>query len=131
MKRFYSTLAMACVVAIASLAQLIPQGTVVPFPGIKRNAPVFTKDDVLVTPEQHSVYLGGQAEDVYQLSADGNGYRLTFTEDQTSSDEHMTQFFDPQKLTAEQVQQLYKSLVMEKPTYETVYYYFPEVNDNM
>lgn len=88
-------------------------------------------DDVLVTPEQHSVYLGGQAEDVYQLSADGNGYRLTFTEDQTSSDEHMTQFFDPQKLTAEQVQQLYKSLVMEKPTYETVYYYFPEVNDNM
>ncbi len=33
MKRFYTTLAMALVVAIASFAQMIPQGTMVPYIG--------------------------------------------------------------------------------------------------
>ena len=72
MKRFYSTLAMACVVAIASLAQLIPQGTVVPFPGIKRNAPVFTKDDVLVTPPETAIIEDDWAIDgVYYYGESG------------------------------------------------------------
>ena len=52
MKRFYTTLAMALVVAIASFAQMIPQGTMVPYTGMKRNTANVTKDNVLVTPPE-------------------------------------------------------------------------------
>ena len=87
-------------------------------------------DGVLVSPEQHPVSMGDQTEDAFQLKADGNGYWLTYTEDQASVDERSERYLDPQKLTAEQIQQLYEALVMEKPTHEMAYYYFPELNDN-
>ncbi|MBR0024943.1 MAG: hypothetical protein IJP59_10120, partial [Muribaculaceae bacterium] len=55
MKRFYTTLAMAMVIAITSFAQLIPQGTMVPYTGMKRNTANVTKDNVLVTPPEDAV----------------------------------------------------------------------------
>ena len=64
------------------------------------------------------------------LKPDGDDYILSYTEEQTMSDEGMMIFFDPQKLTAEQIQQLYDALVKAKPTEEKAYYYFPDINDN-
>ena len=55
MKRFYTTLAMAFVVAIASFAQMLPQGITVPYTGIKRNTANFSKDNVLVTVPETAV----------------------------------------------------------------------------
>ena len=87
-------------------------------------------DGVLVAPEQQRLFLGEGLGIEYMLKPDGDAYMLSYTEEQTMSDEGMMIFFDPQKLTAEQIQQLYDALVKEKPTEEKVYYYFPEVNDN-
>ena len=55
MKRFYLTFAMVMTIAVASFAQLIPQGTTVPFTGIKRNTANVAKDNVLVTPPADAV----------------------------------------------------------------------------
>jgi hypothetical protein len=87
-------------------------------------------DGVLVAPEQQMLFLGEGRGIEYMLKPDGDAYMLSYTEEQTMSDEGMMVFFDPQKLTAEQIQQLYDALVKEKPTEEKAYYYFPEVNDN-
>ena len=87
-------------------------------------------DGVLVAPEQQMLFLGEGRGIEYMLKPDGDAYMLSYTEEQTMSDEGMMMFFDPQKLTAEQIQQLYDALVKAKPTEEKVYYYFPEVNDN-
>ena len=86
-------------------------------------------DGVLVSPEQHIVSILEQQQSDYELKADGDWYTLAFSEAQTTSDESMMLFFDPRKLTDEQIQQLYDAVVIEKPTHETAYYYFPEVSD--
>lgn len=88
-------------------------------------------DGLLVSPEQHIVSILEQQQSDYELKADGDMYTLAFSEAQTTSDESMMLFFDPGKLTAEQIQQLYDAVVIEKPTHETAYYYFPEVSDTM
>lgn len=57
MKRFYTTLAMALVVAVASFAQMLPKGPTVPYTGIKRTIPTALKaeGDVLVTLPETAV----------------------------------------------------------------------------
>ena len=72
MKRFYTTLAMALVVAITSFAQLIPQGTTVPYTGIKRNTTNFTKDNVLVTPPETAVIEDDWAIDAIYYYGENN-----------------------------------------------------------
>ena len=57
MKKIYTTLAMALVFTIASFAQMIPQGSMVPYSGMKRNVANFIKDegDVLVSLPETAV----------------------------------------------------------------------------
>ena len=72
MKRFYTTLAMALVVAIASFAQMIPQGTMVPYTGMKRNTANVTKDNVLVTPPETAVIEDDWAIDAIYYYGENN-----------------------------------------------------------
>ena len=72
MKRFYTTLAMAMVIAITSFAQLIPQGTMVPYTGMKRNTANVTKDNVLVTPPETAVIEDDWAIDAIYYYGENN-----------------------------------------------------------
>ena len=72
MKRFYTTLAMAMVIAITSFAQLIPQGTMVPYIGMKRNTANVTKDNVLVTPPETAVIEDDWAIDAIYYYGENN-----------------------------------------------------------
>ena len=69
MKRFYMSIAMVVTITIASFAQLIPQGTAVPYEGMKRNTANVTKDNVLVTPPEGAVIEDDWAIDaIYYVS---------------------------------------------------------------
>lgn len=73
MKRFYTTLAMVIVCAIASFAQLLPQAPAVPYTGIMRSTPKTIKaDDVLVTLPETAVVEDDWAIDaLYYYFEDG------------------------------------------------------------
>ena len=63
---------MAMVIAFASFAQLIPQGTMVPYTGMKRNTANVTKDDVLVTPPEGAVIEDDWAIDAIYYYGENN-----------------------------------------------------------
>ncbi len=72
MRRFYMTLAMALTIAVASFAQMIPQGSTVPYTGMKRNTANVTKDDVLVTPPETAVIEDDWAIDAIYYYGENN-----------------------------------------------------------
>ena len=83
----------------------------------------------LICPQQLTVCLLEQQGDAsYQFGKEEIGYVLRFAEEQKMKENDMS-FFDPQKLTTEQIQTVYDAITYEKPIEETVYYYFPEVSD--
>ena len=72
MKRFYMSIAMVVTITIASFAQLIPQGTAVPYEGMKRNTANVTKDNVLVTPPEGAVIEDDWAIDAIYYYGENN-----------------------------------------------------------
>lgn len=75
MKRFYTTLAMALVIAVASFAQMIPQGAIMTYPGIKRSNANFAKDNVLVTlPETAVVETDWAVDAIYYYGENNTPY---------------------------------------------------------
>ena len=77
MKRFYTIIAMALVVTVASFAQMLPKGPVVPYSGIKRDmgASLKAKDNVLVTLPETAVVEDDWAIDaIYYYGEENTPY---------------------------------------------------------
>lgn len=77
MKRFYTILAMALVVAVASFAQMIPQGFTIPYAGFQRNIVNMSKDggDELVTlPETAVVETDWAIDAIYYYGENNTPY---------------------------------------------------------
>ena len=73
MKRFYMTLAMALTLAVASFAQLLPQGASVPYSGIKRNAVNVSKaesNELVTLPETAIVETDWAIDATYYYGED-------------------------------------------------------------
>lgn len=87
-------------------------------------------DGALVCPQQHEVFISEQRQEQFAFSPEGRGYSLAFSENEMMVNDNEMEFFDPQKISDEQVQKIYDALLMKKPAQEKVYYYFPELNEN-
>ena len=72
MKRFFTTFALALIIAITSFAQMIPQGNTVPYTGIKRNTVSVAKDNELVTPPPSAVIEDDWAIDAVYYYGENN-----------------------------------------------------------